>query len=103
LQRERLLRFRRFGIRRRAYARFYGRYKAKTGDVKGFEFQVAVSSALSPKALYKLIAHTCGKMLYENVLPVHKKGQTFPNFQTLFRSLWVEIREVLDYDVNMRY
>jgi len=90
------------GHKRRRYARFYGRYKTTTGKVKGFEWQVKVSERIRPKALFKLIRHACGKLLHENALPVHRKGETFPNFITLFRSRWVHIRKILNYDVAVR-
>ena len=101
---ERLLRLRRYqrGVKRRRYARFYGRFRSVTGKTKGFEYQVKASKRMRGKALAKLIRHTVGKMLYENALPVHRRGESFPTFQTLFRSKWIRIRKVLNYDVNVR-
>ena len=89
--------------RRRAYARFYGKFRSKTGETRGFEFQVRVSNRVSNRALYKLIVHTVGKMKYEKKLPYHRRRQTFPTFLTLFQTPWVPIRKILSYDMEMDY
>jgi len=102
---DRLYRHRRRHLprRRRMYARFYGRFRTLTGEVRGFEFQVRVSPRLSRKLMYRLITHTCNKIKYEKTLPYHKRRQTFYSFHELFSVPWVRIRRILDYDVRMDY
>jgi len=102
---DRLYRFRKRHLprRKRRYARFYGRFKSLTGQVKGFEFQVRISDRVSHKLLYRLVTHTCSKIKYEKSLPYHKRRETFSSFHELFSVPWVRIRRLLDYDVRMDY
>lgn len=89
--------------RKRTYARIYGRFENESGQRRGFEFQVRISHSLSRKAQYKLITHTVNKMKYEKLIPVHKRRQTFSSFAELFKSQWIHIRKICDYDVAMDY
>lgn len=98
-----LLRYRRRMKRRPQYVRLYGRYRTITGKIKGFSLQIKYRKGFNNKLLGRLIRHTIGKMKYERQLPVHIKGQTFGSFLKLFRSPWIKIRAVLDYDVKMIY
>lgn len=98
----RLLRYRRRAKRKRREVKLYGRYRTTTGKTKGFDFYVKVSRKLSGKLLYKLITHTCNKLRHERTLPVHRKGESFPSFLTLFRSKWIRIRKLLEYNVAVK-
>jgi hypothetical protein len=88
---------------RRLYARFYGRCELLSGQIAGFEFQVAVSPRLqlNHKGLHNKIAHTFAKMKYQKILPIHTKGQTYESFQALHSSTWFRIKRILDYDVTV--
>jgi len=98
----RILKYRR-PVEQRIYTRMYGRYENRKGQVKGFSFQVKISPRLRGKVMALHIRHIIGKMLYEHILPTHRKGESFGSFRELYRSQWVRIRKVLDYDVKMKY
>jgi hypothetical protein len=98
----RLLRYRRRVKRKRRHVKFYGSCRTATGETRGFGFYVKVSGKLSGKLMYKLITHTCNKLRHERTLPVHRKGESFPSFLTLFRSRWIRIRKLLEYHVKVK-
>ena len=87
----------------RKWARFYGAFKNLRGQVRGFEFQVKVSSRVSQRALYKLITHTMHKMKYEKAMPEHERRQTFSSFLDLYDAAWIPIRRIVEYDVKIYY
>lgn len=98
----RMLRYRKRLKRRRRWVKFYGRYETTTGKTRSFNFYVKVSGRLSGKLIYRLTTHTCNKLRHERALPVHRKGESFPSFSTLFRSSWIRIRKLLQYDVAVK-
>jgi len=89
--------------RRPQYVRIYARVITFPNKLKGCGYQVKYRKGFNRKVLSKLIAHTVNKMKYEKKMPVHVKGQTFGSFLQLFRSPWIDIRKLLDYDVKMVY
>jgi len=99
----RMLRYRKRLKRRKRNVKLYGRYRTTTGKPRGFGFHVKVSGRLSNKLLYRLITHTCNKIRHERALPVHRKGEVFPSFSALFRTRWIRIRKLLQYDVAVKY
>ena len=87
---------------RRAYARFYGKFKYR-GKVRFFEYQVKASERLNNKALAQLIAQTAVRMKYDHQMPIHKRHETLSSFKELHRRPWIHITAILDYDVEMDY
>lgn len=88
---------------RKTYARFYGRFENKKGEIRGYEFQVRVSDRLSNKVISVHIGNIQSKMKYSKVMPYHMRRETFSSFADLLSRPWVRIRGVTDYDVQMDY
>ena len=89
--------------RRRAWARFYGRFETTTGKRKGFEFQVRLSPNLTGRAKYYHIRRTVDTIKHQHLMPHHKRRETFPTFRALYATPHVRIRRVLDYDIKVDY
>jgi len=97
------LRARRDRVIQRDYARFYGSYRATTGQTRRFSFQVKVSRRLSARDKMKLIRTVCLN-IKDRELPAHKMGQTFDSFKELLRrTAWFRVRRILNYQAGMRY
>lgn len=93
---------RRFRSPPRKFARFYGAFKNKFGETRGFEFQVKVGQRLSNRALYKLIKHTALR-IKNKTLPYHKRRETFSSFGDLYSTRWIRVRKILYYDIHIDY
>ncbi|MGA2768665.1 MAG: hypothetical protein ABSF24_10180 [Candidatus Bathyarchaeia archaeon] len=88
----------------RRYVRFYGRYRDANGGLRGFEYKVKISEKLwrDRKLLATYIRIVCSKMKEDHQMPVHVKGEAYPDFAVLLGGTdWVRIRRVENYDVSV--
>lgn len=73
-------------------SRCHWKSRTRTLKVKGFEFQVKVSKTIRPKALHKLITHTCEKIertLLVSYLNVHIKILRYADAGSKLSALWM--------------
>ena len=86
-----------------SYARFYGLYKNKKGEVKRMGFYVKINPRYSNRLVGALMRAVC-KNLIANRIPEHRLGQTFRSFTDLMlNTRWITIKRLLQYEAGVRY